>query len=180
MIMPEEDDVESRNVAGDIFRLVLIVVESAYSAVPSAMEETDYHVGILLVSDDVDPFGSRFRHILEMHSAPQFLVKPIGYRWCYHTNHCYPHSLALDDGVGLDVWFASGIVDNVCPKNRAIQFANPFVIHGMPRLHVMVAHRLCVVSQPVDYLCRGIGQFGFDKVGVVACGLALQYITVFK
>ena len=70
MVVTEEDDVKSRDVAGDIFCFVLIVVKGADTAVPSAMEQSYDDIGFFLFSYDVYPFCGRLSHILEMHSAP--------------------------------------------------------------------------------------------------------------
>ena len=103
VVMTKEDDVESRNVAGNILCFVLFIMESADATVPTAMEKTDDYVGMLLVLDNVNPLGGRLCHILEIEAAPQFLGKPVGDSRSDHANNSHLHSLALDDGVGLDI-----------------------------------------------------------------------------
>ena len=178
VVVSEEDDVETRHLLGHLCREVLFALRGADAAVLAAVEESDEYVRLLLLVDIVYPLAGTGHHVLKLQSAPHRLFQPEGDGGRNHAQHGHLCLAYFVNRVGGQVGQSRLFHQDVGTQKRTTHFANPFVVDGVPRLHVVVAHGLHIILHVVDDLGGYVRLFRLYEVGIVAGGLSLQDVAV--
>ena len=130
-----------------------------------------------MLLDISHPLARALHHVVEAQSLPQLFTQPARNGIGKHADDSYAHPASLDDGIRLEIGLLCACVDDICAQHGAACLANPFVIHAMSRLDVVVAYGLGIIAHIVDHLGGHIGYFGLHIVAIVAGGLSLQDVS---
>ena len=178
VVVSAENHIEAGHFARHLRRGVLAVVVGHDAALVAAMEKPHYQVGVLVALQKIHPIACALHYRCETQSAPNRLGEPVGNGRCEHTQHSHLHALTVHDGVRHGVGKTGAAVKNVGTERWARHFARPLVVHGVARLHIVVAKRLCIVLHIVDYACRHIFLVGGNVVVIVTQRAALQNVAI--
>ena len=59
--------------------------------------------------------------------------------------------MAFDNGIGFPIGLLVLSDNHVGSKHRKLTLLHPTVVNGMARLHIMVAHRACIILHIVEH-----------------------------
>ena len=178
VVVTEKDEVEARHLTRHFLGGVLLIGRRRDTARLSRMEESDDNIGFLLLFHDFHPALGCRHHLVETQPAPDVLRQPVGNGGGEHAEDSNAASVALDDGVRLQIRRARGCVDDVGTEHGTFDGSDPFVVDPVPGFHIVVADRLRVIAEIVDDLCGDVRLCGVDEIGVVAHGLSLEDVAV--
>ena len=73
MVVPHQDNIESRHVARHFHRSVFAILASHQLGILAGMEHTDNQIRLFLLTDNLHPFAGSLLHIVETQPFPQIL-----------------------------------------------------------------------------------------------------------
>ena len=78
MVVPKENNVESRHLLSHLPRCVLLAVGHHHSLVLARMEQSNKNIGLLFFLDTIYQIFGRLKHIDRLQTTPKAMRKPVG------------------------------------------------------------------------------------------------------
>ena len=101
MVMSEKDDIEARNLAGNVCCGVFCTLVCNDSTIKPRMEKTKDKIRFLIVLNILHPFSCTAYHFLKLDTLPNGVVQPAWNCRCEQANNAYLHTIFIVNRVWL-------------------------------------------------------------------------------
>ena len=144
------------------------------------MKQTDDDIRIFAFFHLIHPFLSRLHHLFKAQTAPQIFAQPVGNRRCEQTDNSDFHAFSFKNSIRLEVGFAVFGVQHIGTQHRTMCSFYPFIINGMPRFYIVIAHRLCIITHIINNRSRNICKLRTHIIIIIRGRLSLKNIATIK